>query len=189
MPPHSRWLCASLPMALALAACEHPVNGGGKAPDSKPARFAVIDWDQLIPAEEMENHRLAVAFSMRNIDHGTDQRAAQFGSFKTVAALERRSVALPGYVVPLDTDDQGRMTAFFFVPSMGACIHVPPPPPDQIVYATLSQAVPAPALGESSWLRGTLHAQTHDLEQASAAYSMNDAQLAARRPGEQAPPQ
>lgn len=184
MRPHS-WLCAILPMALALIACGGHGSGGNEV-DSKPPRFAVIDWDQLIPAEEMENHRLAVAFSMRNIDHSTDQRAAQFGSFKTVALLEGRSVALPGYVVPLDTDDQGRMSAFFFVPSMGACIHVPPPPPDQIVYVTLTQAMPAPALGESSWLRGTLHAQTHDGELASAAYSMKDAQLAARRLDEDA---
>lgn len=165
---------------IGLAACSGADRTAAPNAAAKESVFAEIDWKDLIPADEIENYHLAVAFSMRNIDHGSDQRAAQFGSFKTVAALEGRRVALPGYVIPVDTDDKGQMTAFFFVPTMGACIHVPPPPPDQMVYVTLSNPVPAPELGDSRWLRGTLHAQTHDAELASAAYSMQDPQLAPR---------
>jgi len=163
-------------LCIAVAACGERVQAPAKAaPD-----FAEIEWKDLIPPDEIENYRLAVAFSMRHIDHTSEQRAAQFGSFKTVAAMEGRPVSLAGYVVPLDTDDHGRMTAFFFVPTMGACIHVPPPPPDQMVYVTLSQPIDAPQLGDSRWLRGTLHTQTHDADLASAAYRMQDAQLAPR---------
>ncbi|HEY0230125.1 MAG TPA: DUF3299 domain-containing protein [Dokdonella sp.] len=163
-------------IGIALAACDEHAQ----APATPAVDFAEIEWKALIPPEEIENYHLAVAFSMRNIDHNSEQRAAQFGSFKTVAAMEGRAVSLAGYVVPLDTDDRGRMTAFFFVPTMGACIHVPPPPPDQMVYVTLSQPMPAPEPGDSRWLRGTLHTQTHDADLASAAYSMQDAQLAPR---------
>jgi len=170
----SAWIGATL--CIAVAACGERVQAPAKAaPD-----FAEIEWKDLIPPDEIENYRLAVAFSMRHIDHTSEQRAAQFGSFKTVAAMEGRQISLAGYVVPLDTDDHGRMTAFFFVPTMGACIHVPPPPPDQMVYVTLSQPIDAPQLGDSRWLRGTLHTQTHDADLASAAYRMQDAQLAPR---------
>ena len=163
-------------LCLVLAACAERTQ----VPAKPVTTFAEIDWKDLIPPDEIENYHLAVAFSMRNIDHNSEQRAAQFGSFKTVTAMEGRPVSLAGYVVPLDTDDHGRMTAFFFVPTMGACIHVPPPPPDQMVYVTLSQPTQAPQLGDSRWLRGTLHTQTHDSDIASAAYSMQDAQLAPR---------
>jgi hypothetical protein len=44
-------------------------------------------------------------------------------------------VSLPGYVVPLDYDGTGT-TAFILVPFVGACIHVPPPPANQLVMVT-----------------------------------------------------
>jgi hypothetical protein len=171
-------------MLVLLSACDTKDTAVEKKSETDPPTFAEIEWKDLIPAEEIENYRHAVVFSMRNIDHNTDQRAAQFGSFKTVAAMEGRRIALPGYVVPLDTDDHGLMTAFFFVPTMGACIHVPPPPPDQMIYVTLSRPVTAPDIGESRWLRGKLHAQTHELNLASAAYSMTDPQLDPRPLGD-----
>lgn len=165
-----------------LSACGAQDPAAGKK-EGAPA-FVELEWKELIPPEELEDYRRAVVFSMRHIDHNTDQKAAQFGSFKTVATMEGRRIALPGYVVPLDTDDHGLMTSFFFVPTMGACIHVPPPPPDQMVYVTLSRPAHAPDLGESRWLRGIVHTQTHDLAAASAAYSMTDPQLDPRPLGD-----
>jgi hypothetical protein len=39
---------------------------------------------------------------------------------------------VPGYMVPLE-DNLEEVTEFLLVPYPGACIHVPPPPPNQIV--------------------------------------------------------
>ena len=49
-----------------------------------------------------------------------------------VTELDGRLVALPGYAVPLDADLDG-VRSFLLAPYVGACIHVPPPPPNQIV--------------------------------------------------------
>ena len=46
-----------------------------------------------------------------------------------------------GYPVPLETDAKGRGTLFFLVPYPGACIHVPPPPPNQIVLVRYPKGV------------------------------------------------
>ncbi|WP_201266804.1 DUF3299 domain-containing protein, partial [Pseudomonas aeruginosa] len=54
-------------------------------------------------------------------------------SAKTVASLDGKAIRLGGYPVPLENDAKGRVTEFFLVPYPGACIHVPPPPPNQIV--------------------------------------------------------
>ena len=51
-------------------------------------------------------------------------------------ALDRRTVAIPGFMVPLE-DDADQVTEFLLVPFSGACIHVPPPPPNQMVYVKL----------------------------------------------------
>ncbi|RJG49887.1 DUF3299 domain-containing protein [Motilimonas pumila] len=39
---------------------------------------------------------------------------------------------IPGFLVPLEMTDS-KVTQFLLVPTAGACIHTPPPPPNQIV--------------------------------------------------------
>ena len=168
---------ATLTALLLLAACGRGAEQTGVLASASNAGYTKLDWEQLIPAEEVENARLATAFAMRRIDHSSDERAQQFGSFKTVGALDGRRVSLTGYVVPLETDDQGRMTDFFLVPTIGACIHVPPPPPDQMIYVHLTRPIPAPELGDARSLQGILRTETHNSDVASAAYSMDEAKL------------
>jgi len=51
--------------------------------------------------------------------------------------LDGRIVRLPGYIVPLD-DFAEAVTEFLLVPYFGACIHTPPPPPNQMVHVRVS---------------------------------------------------
>jgi hypothetical protein len=50
-----------------------------------------------------------------------------------VPALDGQTVSIGGYVVPLDFDAT-TVKEFLLVPFVGACIHVPPPPANQIIY-------------------------------------------------------
>jgi uncharacterized protein len=50
-----------------------------------------------------------------------------------VPELNGQSVSIGGYVVPLDFDAT-TVKEFLLVPFVGACIHVPPPPANQIIY-------------------------------------------------------
>ena len=172
------WSAILLLVLLGLSSCSKGDSARSPVASAPPGKIVDITWEELIPPEEVANSRLVFAFAMQHINHSSDENAAQFGSFKTVAALEGHAISLPGYVVPLDTDEQGLMSSFLFVPTIGACIHVPPPPPDQMVYVTLVHPVPTPEEGEPRLLQGILHTQTYDLEVASAAYSMHDAVLA-----------
>lgn len=55
-----------------------------------------------------------------------------------VLALAGKRVSIPGFMVPLE-DDLDVVTEFLLVPYAGACIHVPPPPPNQIVYVKMNK--------------------------------------------------
>lgn len=55
------------------------------------------------------------------------------GPTPVVTALEGERVQIGGYVVPLDFDST-KVKEFLLVPFVGACIHVPPPPANQIIY-------------------------------------------------------
>ena len=70
--------------------------------------------------------------------------------------LEGTVVRIPGFVVPLD-DFQEQGSEFLLVPYYGACIHTPPPPPNQIVYVKMSASKNVSlTLFEAVWMEGKL---------------------------------
>lgn len=72
-----------------------------------------------------------------------------------VPKLDGLVVKLPGYVLPLDFE--GTMVrSFLLVPFVGACIHVPPPPPNQIVHVQLKQGFENNELFAPVWVTGRI---------------------------------
>ena len=69
--------------------------------------------------------------------------------------LDGESVKIPGFIVPLDHIGFG-VTEFMLVPFVGACIHVPPPPPNQLVYVTTEEPWDAMTLWEPVWVTGKI---------------------------------
>lgn len=69
--------------------------------------------------------------------------------------LDGKMVKLPGFAVPLDGDGN-EFTKFLLVPTLGACIHVPPPPPNQTVYVEESEGVSADLTYYPIWVYGHL---------------------------------
>jgi hypothetical protein len=102
---------------------------------------------------------------------GTAPAATQFGTFDVVEELDGKTIRIPGFMVPFDINEMSEVTEFLLVPYFGACIHVPPPPPNQIVYVTTEEAVP---FGwEPVWLEGVLETKTNVNNMGSAAYTLN----------------
>ena len=57
---------------------------------------------------------------------------------KELAALDGKLVKVPGFAVPLE-DWASSVTEFLLVPYVGACIHTPPPPPNQLIYIEMEK--------------------------------------------------
>ena len=74
-----------------------------------------------------------------------------------VEALGGQQIRLPGYLLPLDVSG-GKVKEFLLVPYMGACIHTPPPPPNQIVYVNvlLKEGYRNKELFEPVWITGEM---------------------------------
>lgn len=89
-----------------------------------------------------------------------------------VKTLDGQQIRLPGYIVPLEVSEEGRTTDFLLVPYFGACIHVPPPPSNQIVHATSELGVRVDALYEPFWIEGPLSVEHASSELAEAGYRM-----------------
>lgn len=162
---------------LAAERGKSPAAHDGIAPGALGAAdadgYAELEWTHMLPAADV-----ALLDKAPPVLHIGNQRGKQFGTLHTVAALDGRKVRLPGYVVPLGTDDAGRMNEFFFVPFYGACIHVPPPPPNMMVHVTLPHGVDTPSLWDPFWLKGVLRTETTRNSLAASAYAMHGAVLA-----------
>ncbi|SFR20127.1 DUF3299 domain-containing protein [Poseidonocella sedimentorum] len=65
----------------------------------------------------------------------SDLAAAQPVSNGVRTEWNGRIVSLPGFIVPLDYEGTA-LSAFILVPFVGACVHVPPPPANQLVLVT-----------------------------------------------------
>ncbi|MBO4335911.1 MAG: DUF3299 domain-containing protein [Desulfovibrio sp.] len=88
--------------------------------------------------------------------------------------LDGQEIALQGFVVPLERDADNKLSEFLLVPYFGACIHVPPPPANQIVYVRLSSACDGVESMDLATVRGRLRV---DSEQGLAGYELEGAVL------------
>jgi hypothetical protein len=80
----------------------------------------------------------------------------------TLKALDGKRIRMPGFVVPLDdADEEG--AEFLLVPYYGACVHTPPPPPNQMAFVQMvgKKAVKL-ALFDAVWMEGTLRITDYD---------------------------
>lgn len=58
--------------------------------------------------------------------------------------LNGKAVKIPGFMVPLDDMEYESVGRFLLVPDPQACIHVPPPPANQMVYVVMKGKKKAP---------------------------------------------
>ena len=149
------------------------------------AQLAETDWLELMP---MSDQRALEA--MPEIDHDSPEAQGTFTnkkgglkqpkglpavmySSKTVAAMNERRIRIGGYPVPLETDAKGRSTLFFLVPYPGACIHVPPPPPNQLVLVRYPKGLKLDDIYAPLWVTGTLKVEKVSNDLADAAYALD----------------
>lgn len=146
-----------------------------------------IDWVDLMPSHILEKLEslpmLEHDYSEEAVDPFTDDWEDPYAdvwneilnSKEVVERFAGQHVKLPGFIVPLDFDDKQRVTSFFFVPYFGACIHVPPPPPNQLIYVENVPAEKGLSVDDmyaAFWLSGTLKIDTTSHDLGTSAYSM-----------------
>lgn len=107
----------------------------------------------------------------------TNMAQRQIKGFASIPDFDHQRVRVAGYFVPLEHDAAGVPTEILFVPYFGACLHVPPPPASQIIYAKLDRVEPDLSMFNAYWLEGTLIAQTNTKSLAVSGYTMMDAKL------------
>jgi hypothetical protein len=95
------------------------------------------------------------------------------------ADLDGKIIRMAGFVTPLAFEG-GRISEFLLVPFVGACIHVPPPPANQIVYVSgVKGYSPSGGLLYPVWVTGRLRAVPIDTDLANVGYQIVGAKVEA----------
>ncbi|WP_146347850.1 DUF3299 domain-containing protein [Phaeobacter marinintestinus] len=133
------------------------------------AQSREITWDDLIPPGTPYGEIIGAG----EIDQENDTWLPEYdeNAAKLNMELDGLVVRMPGYIVPLELEGSST-TVFLLVPYVGACVHVPPPPPNQLVLVTSEIAWPSDSMWDAVWVTGKLLAKSSTTEIAEAGYHM-----------------
>lgn len=131
------------------------------------ATYREITWDDLIPP----GVPYAEIIAEGSFDEENDIWKPVFdeNAVKLNTELDGADVLLPGYVIPIDIGAEG-VSSFILVPYVGACLHVPPPPPNQLVFVETETPWPAANLWDAVWVSGKLTARPKSTDIAEIGY-------------------
>ena len=140
-----------------------------------------LDWVELIPGGEEYYQQVEEAagsggrfFEDEGWDEDPSEKEVAMPSYPSgvVKELDGIRAKIPGFIVPLELAGEGAVKEFLLVPYFGACIHYPPPPPNQIVYVKLKKPVELESAWDPIWVTGELKTQFFESDIGSAGYTM-----------------
>lgn len=199
--PSLRLASLLITTAALAAACgerEQTVDTPEPAAAESPAEpvdtaYREVKWEDLIPKEDLDAlldppdyldtiaegsvgdeipGELASAGETTGEETEESRYQQALTSTRIKPEYDRQRIRIPGFVVPLEFDEEQTITSFFLVPYFGACLHLPPPPPNQVIHASFPEGMQVEALYDPFYVEGELRTLRKDSELGTAAYSM-----------------
>jgi len=109
--------------------------------------YRPLNWDELLPADwdPMKTLRGLELDKLKDTDpkaiEALEKARESWNNAPVEPKLHGLKVEIPGFVVPLDVDSH-KVKDLLLVPYFGACIHVPPPPSNQVIHVLLPKNLP-----------------------------------------------
>ena len=136
-----------------------------------------LSWDDLMPPDwdplkQFEGRGLdAISDGDPRADALMRELRELWDRAPTRPELDGLRIRIPGYVVPLDMLG-GDIREFLLVPYMGACIHTPPPPANQIAHAVSTRKHALQTM-DAVWVNGTLRIARSDTNMGVSGYRLD----------------
>jgi len=170
---------------------DQPYTVGQTLPPSPaPAsgtNYREIDWQALLPKgwDPMAPFKGLPLQEMEDGDPRAQAALEKARAFWRDApietALDGEAVRLPGFVVSLDGEGEA-IREFLLVPYFGACIHVPPPPSNQVVHVRAAQPLAGLRTMDTVWISGVMRVERAETMMGDAGYAMHNARLEPYQP-------
>ena len=128
--------------------------------------FTFLVLPSLVSSSNLET-KLVTWSDLRKLNYKTGEMP------QSIRQLIGKSIKIPGFAVPLVEDESGNeggfeyIKEFLLVPVYGMCIHVPPPPPNQVIHIILEKPVHFETLLYAVWVTGILEIGEYYIEGSS----------------------
>ena len=129
----------------------------------------VIMWDDLIPPGTPYSEIIGEG----ELDEANDlwNPVYDANGIKLNEELDGAYIKMPGFIIPLNITAEG-VSNFMLVPYLGACIHTPPPPANQLVIVTVEKPWPSDLLWDPVWVTGIMRTQLQSTDLGQTGYSI-----------------
>ena len=168
---------------------------------NQASAFQTVDWIELLPPEDLEalsnppsslasltdeeaeiddftkSVGQAIADSISPFEMESTPYFQALVSTKVVDAFDGKDIRIPGFIVPLEFNEDMKVVEFFLVPFFGACIHYPPPPPNQIIHTHYPKGIAVQALFDPYWVSGKITTSLQENEMAVSTYALDAADI------------
>ena len=160
----------------------------GESDDKNSKSFKTVEWLDLMPKKNLDAllnppdyvsqleegaFEDEILTELRNLPKEiSDPYQQALVSTEVIKEMDGQRIRIPGFVVPLEFGENKKVTQFFLVPYFGACIHVPPPPPNQIIFVTSKKGLAIKELYDPLWISGVISTSRIENDVALAAYKM-----------------
>lgn len=129
-----------------------------------------IEWEELIPPGVPYSEIIGEG----KVDEQKDLWLPVFdeNATKLNPDLNGAYIRMPGFVLPIEFDSTS-VSSFVLVPYLGACLHTPPPPPNQLVFVTVAKPWPSAELWTPVWVTGHMTHELQSTEVAEVGYALD----------------
>lgn len=135
-----------------------------------------ILWQDLIPDINSPTQSTSKSTSLFDNSGPAPDHSGAAPAYSTygkdvVRELVGTNIRIPGYIIPLDYNGEG-VKELILVPYVGACIHVPPPPPNQLILVRVEQSYNPREMFEPVYVSGVLGILEEETDLAEVGYSL-----------------
>lgn len=159
------------------------------AESTAPTTYETLGWEALIPQSDLDtllnppnyidniedgsmNDNFAALMDQSTQSEEAKKYQSALQSTNIIKEMKDKFIRLPGFIVPLAQNEDQLVTEFFIVPYFGACLHFPPPPPNQIIHVEFEDGIELEDISQPFWFEGKLDLRLLESELGTSAYSM-----------------
>lgn len=164
------------------------------SPHALAQTYKEVEWIELMPKDDLdallnppeylneitdgsEQDTLDALGNIEARDKQAKRYQSALESKAVIESFDGENIRLPGFVVPLENNEEQKIIEFFIVPYFGACLHMPPPPPNQMIFVRSAEGIELESLYDAFWFEGTVRIKTMKNELGTAAYTLELANM------------
>lgn len=165
---------------LATSALAADYKVGDRLPPAKAdkaLKYKEITWDDLLPKDwdPMKSITELKLDKLKDSDpkaiEAMEKLRVMWNNAPSNPGIAGKAIRIPGFMVPLELGKK-EVKEFLLVPYFGACIHVPPPPANQIIHVLPDQPYPTKSPMDAVWVSGVIELVNSHTDMGDSGYRL-----------------